>query len=779
MKKTILIIIAILSAVSQIQAQPRDRLADLYVDCYRKASVGIDGSLWLCTACGYLYRADNIHSPWRTVVKPKEDDWNHITFEDVAAFNRNVAIAVGYHLWDKVLRITGSLWNDTVPTGSKRPGGEWFHPAWCDKEGHVWAGSQDGLLTFSADSGRTFIALRDTAFERKQGIDDIYMLSADSGWIAGHGNRIYTTSDNWRTVRRWPTPLDQKLYVVTDPHDQYWVNRVRTWKGYLIVDEAFMSFYTPLGDTLRWQHTPQPITDFEVDTATGALWALDDSGYVVRFEDFDRWQRYPLRVQRQARDKLQIAGIHDSKAYWLTDIGVVAIAADGHMDTCAFLTDERPIEEPHHTLAHGTRLWGSDGVSIYLLDAQGWYRVCRSKWVKSLSPDPDREDRVIFLDEENHIFSVDTAGRVVPYTYRQPLGAFVKEGLRSLEIRTYSVSDYHHDEHLIRYTRRGDRLEETFNNVDSTLHTTRSQSVAAVEQALLDVGARYNLFPTPKDFGLDDSTLDLHEVWEPNGWSSSASIGYAVTLINQAGDTLMAFGATDVLYPETRFPWLLPMKMAWRKAVFETYQPALMQVLQPMMPDSMMMRHYLDNSTLHPRYSPMTGDLLFIRANPYDSDMEQAIKESTGKYTHVALLELEHNPKYPGGTAAWVIEATPSKGVVRTPWHDWRHSWDYDTYRLNIPFDTAAVIARAKSLLGKPYDNAFLPDNDAYYCSELIQTAFGDLFESKPMNWRDANGKLPDYWKKHFKELGIPVPEGVPGTNPTDLSHSPLLDRIQ
>jgi len=101
-----------------------------------------------------------------------------------------------------------------------------------------------------------------------------------------------------------------------------------------------------------------------------------------------------------------------------------------------------------------------------------------------------------------------------------------------------------------------------------------------------------------------------------------------------------------------------------------------------------------------------------------------------------------------------------------------------EIYRLTVSFDTAAVIERAKSLIGKPYDNAFLPENDAYYCSELIQTAFGDLFESKPMNWRDKEGNLPEYWIKHFKELGMPVPEGVPGTNPTDLSRSPLLRKL-
>ncbi|MBQ4440897.1 MAG: hypothetical protein IJT61_05530 [Bacteroidales bacterium] len=119
--------------------------------------------------------------------------------------------------------------------------------------------------------------------------------------------------------------------------------------------------------------------------------------------------------------------------------------------------------------------------------------------------------------------------------------------------------------------------------------------------------------------------------------------------------------------------------------------------------------------------------------NENKSAMEKAITASTGEYTHVALVER----------------------------------------------DSAMIITRTKSLVGKSYDIVFLPDNDAYYCSELIQVAFGDIFPSKPMNWRDAEGNLPEYWIKHFEELGAPVPEGVPGTNPTDMSRSPLLKRLK
>ncbi|MBQ6156856.1 MAG: hypothetical protein IJK22_09670 [Bacteroidales bacterium] len=172
-----------------------------------------------------------------------------------------------------------------------------------------------------------------------------------------------------------------------------------------------------------------------------------------------------------------------------------------------------------------------------------------------------------------------------------------------------------------------------------------------------------------------------------------------------------------------------------------------------------------------------TGDLLFLAEN--SSAMEKAITASTGEYTHVAIVERD------SADDVWVIEAYPENGVRRISYEQfkrehliWFHLESCDIYRLTMPFDTAEVIARAKNLIGKPYDDAFLPDNDAYYCSELIEVVFGGLFPSKPMNWRDADGNLPEYWQKHFEILGIPVPEGVSGTNPTDLSRSPLLKKL-
>lgn len=172
-----------------------------------------------------------------------------------------------------------------------------------------------------------------------------------------------------------------------------------------------------------------------------------------------------------------------------------------------------------------------------------------------------------------------------------------------------------------------------------------------------------------------------------------------------------------------------------------------------------------------------SGDMLFVQSK--ESSMEKAISASTGVYTHVAMIERDSVGNM------WVIEATTSAGVQRVPYDVWRQSCNdsVEIYRLAVPFDTAGVVHRAKSFVGQPYDDSFLPDNGKMYCSELIYEAFVDsagrhLFQNRPMSFRDRHGRMPRYWRKHFRKLGIPIPEGVPGTNPTDISHSPILKKI-
>lgn len=189
-----------------------------------------------------------------------------------------------------------------------------------------------------------------------------------------------------------------------------------------------------------------------------------------------------------------------------------------------------------------------------------------------------------------------------------------------------------------------------------------------------------------------------------------------------------------------------------------------------------------------------TGDLIFVAlcegAPADESSMDGAISASTGggaqDIVHVGLVEV-------AGDTVWVIDATSRRGgVSRRPLDSFVSDFSSEdgapeifiVKRLEDNGLAGEWIARAKSFCGQPYDFRFLPDNGAMYCSELVRESCLDadgnyIFDDKPMNFKNAEGEYPEYWLELFGSLGMDVPQDVPGTNPQDMSESPLLRTVR
>jgi hypothetical protein len=182
-----------------------------------------------------------------------------------------------------------------------------------------------------------------------------------------------------------------------------------------------------------------------------------------------------------------------------------------------------------------------------------------------------------------------------------------------------------------------------------------------------------------------------------------------------------------------------------------------------------------------------TGDLMFQAGK--SSELNEAITGTTiGEnmihYTHVGIVSVEND-------TVFVIEATPPE-VCKRPLDTFiLRSANFaekpvvavgrlkQEYCETIP----QAIAFAKKLLGKPYDYVYSPDNDAYYCSELVTLSFLDsrdmpIFELVSMNFRDADGNLPKYWIEHFEKFNAVIPENCSGSNPGDLSKSDKIEIV-
>lgn len=174
----------------------------------------------------------------------------------------------------------------------------------------------------------------------------------------------------------------------------------------------------------------------------------------------------------------------------------------------------------------------------------------------------------------------------------------------------------------------------------------------------------------------------------------------------------------------------------------------------------------------------LEGDLFFA----YSSTTGKAISEAT-------VHDATDLPIYHVAIATWVngklyaLEAI-DEGVVLTP---------YDKFcertiskggmligRLRDRSGIDQSVSNAMEHLGKPYDNLYMIDTQEIYCSELVQLSYVNgkgqrLFPLVNMSFHDAQGRIIDYWRKHYAKHGMAVPEGALGTNPAQIAHDPAI----
>lgn len=200
------------------------------------------------------------------------------------------------------------------------------------------------------------------------------------------------------------------------------------------------------------------------------------------------------------------------------------------------------------------------------------------------------------------------------------------------------------------------------------------------------------------------------------------------------------------------------------------------------------------NLTMAADYVPHRGDILFQGAGT--SEFSQSIAASTTADTvefrpiHVAFVAHGGSPDQ-----AFVIEAEPKLGVCLTPYNEFidnsAKSADGKPMvvvkRIKSPDftakETAVATQKALTLIGQPYDWVFLPDNNAVYCSELIQLSFRNpdgtpMFNYIPLNFKGPDGTILPFWQKIYDDRSMSVPQGEPGTSPVSILTSPLLIHI-
>lgn len=182
------------------------------------------------------------------------------------------------------------------------------------------------------------------------------------------------------------------------------------------------------------------------------------------------------------------------------------------------------------------------------------------------------------------------------------------------------------------------------------------------------------------------------------------------------------------------------------------------------------------------------GDLLF--QNTGTKTIDNAIKEVTAtsmakNYSHVGMA-MEKQGQW------FVLEAIPKEGICQTPLTKFlnRNKNKFNKSQTTVarldpyyqPYISKAIEYGIERI-DTPYDEIFLWDDDAYYCSELIYKMFstqeipGDSipFLTHPMTFNDNTGNPMPSWVSYYKERKHEIPEGIEGTNPNLMASSPQI----
>ena len=124
-----------------------------------------------------------------------------------------------------------------------------------------------------------------------------------------------------------------------------------------------------------------------------------------------------------------------------------------------------------------------------------------------------------------------------------------------------------------------------------------------------------------------------------------------------------------------------------------------------------------------------------------------------------------------------IIEATYD-GVVASPIDSvLTESGSWLVGRVKGKIDRTKTLENALSHVGKPYDFTFQRDDQEIYCSELVEISYvykngNQIFKSIPMSFHDESGTILPYWVDFYSRRGMDVPEGMPGSNPGDISRN-------
>ena len=615
-------------------------------------SVSPDGHIWLSTATGNLYYANDIDTDWHSsetdTRKNKEDDalrLNSPNFDRVTFFNTDTAILTGYIAYDPTSYHLKSGYYRTSDGGRTwkllnfgKDG--WIYTVAVDQCGHAWLGTGDKTILYSNDFGLHFKTLK-IPHLRSDRIYAIHMTDSLSGIIGSDDNEILITNNNWKTAKNIPAPFTQKK--MSKPKHGFVdlrVDKVLVWGDYLLARQQNRVFYTHK-DKIEWQSFPVRLLDFALDEDHNLLMGYDDSLRLLVFSSPTQYQL--LTEERIPTYPVDIKMVNGTMYMYLIDCRLCKANHDG-LKYCTPLTTDYPIKEPR-LVQKGKKLqWGAEGTHLYIAEKRHhWYREAELDFpIANLHLLGDSV-AILWDTKQNHRYSL-LSHSAEPYSLKNPLSDFLATPIRSMTITSGSNGCFHSFSQSITFTVSTDSILTASliqqNNgykgeKDSAIEL--SVSLPQLVRILESINDNPDKIPEIKDFDiteadaqryrkmladqrkskdfsfdmvvLDDGgfydsvpcllqSVEREEMYQAltmgEGITSTTSYWFNITFVNDNKETCTMSSS----YYLTGNPWFLPWLVCCNGLYFNCFDIELSRFIEECLPEDFSGRKAFDNAVL-------------------------------------------------------------------------------------------------------------------------------------------------------------------------------------
>lgn len=627
-------------------AQNKDTRAELEIKGrINEISVSPSEQIWLTTATGNTYYTENIESDWHygTPLFETEDDFRtskpHL--DRISFFNEKKAIISGYIAEE----ITEPRKNGYYLTGDAGKtwrlkdygGGSWIYTADSDKDGNIWLGGSSKELYFSGDFGETWETIK-IPFKSSDRIYGIHMMYGNIGIIGSDENEILTTSDNWKTVRYFETPFQQKKY--TNERKGYADNRISKiyfWGNFVVINQKNNIFYSEISE-INWKSFPIKIIDFEIDRDSKDLFAVTDELNVVCFtspEEYDNLSNKTL-----SSPPLNLKVVNHSLYVIDNYYEVYKVNQSEFIHSIPYTTDKK-IPTPRIINQHKKLTWGFNGNQIYLSENDGahWYRenvIDISVEDFQLKSD---STAILWDGKNNYSYSLGDKSPKF-YTPNEPLKSFFSTSLQSLTIDAGSQGCFHSIGNKIDYKTKNSSIlsvRKISGNDNEVSKFKNEVSSSLLTEILENINTNPSVIPSLQDFKITHEdkqnyislvderiksnngfldknkkakkafyynipkmidTLDTKIIDEvlnqQEGIWSTTSNWFNIQITNQNQDTLKISRG----YFANSLPWHLPWQFKYNGQYFNSYNINFSKFIDSCLPENFSDKEIFDNKYL-------------------------------------------------------------------------------------------------------------------------------------------------------------------------------------